>query len=356
MKVVVRGIKRYKDRHGRWRLYHRRSGTALDPSMSAAELAARVAELDRAHKPRHGASPGTLGHLLESYKRSPRFTDLAPRTKRDYNKCMDYLAPSRDMPLDHLTTGFMAKLRDRTVARRKASFTNHMIAMLSSACRHGVEYDMLDKNPCAGLQKARVPTERRLENRPWSAAERVNVLAAAPPHLKVPLALARFLGLRRGDIIRLPDMAYRDGFISLRAGKNGKLMKMPVVGRLKEILDNRPRGETVTMLCVNSRGQPWTEDGFTASTRKFFAQCVRRGIAGPRLTVHGLRHTVATELREMGYTAHQIKDYVGHDTVRMTEHYSSSADVSGVLIEMANVLQGGTKRKRKLSNPGRNGV
>jgi hypothetical protein len=40
----------------------------------------------------------------------------------------------------------------------------------------------------------------------------------------------------------------------------------------------------------------------------------------------------------------------------MTEHYSSCADVSGVLIDMANVVQGGPKRERVLSNSRRKGA
>lgn len=349
MRVTVRGLKRYKDRHGRWRIYHRKSGMPIDPNLSGEELAAEVVRLNKLHEP---AKPkaGTLGGLLESYKQSPRFVDLAPRTKADYHKCMDYLHPLRDTPLTLLTTSFVAKLRDKTVKTKKAAFTNHMIAMLSSACRHGAEYELLDSNPCAGLEKARMANDRKKPNRPWSAEERRNVLDAAPAHLKAPLALARFLGLRRGDILALPAMAYRDGYLSFRTSKTGKQMKLPVVGSLKAILDTAPKGKTVTMLCVNSHGEAWTEMGFTASVRKFFASCVKREIASEGLTMHGLRHSVAAELRGQGYTLDQIKDYLGQETAQMAAHYSSSADVSGVLIDMANVVQAGTKRKRVLSN------
>src|SRR5690606_2448065 len=123
-----------------------------------------------------------------------------------------------------------------------------------------------------------------------------------------------------------------------------------------EILDAAPKGKTVTMLCVNSHGEAWTEMGFTASVRKFFARCEKADIASPGLTMHGLRHSVAAELKSQGYTLDQIKDYLGQETVEMADHYSSSADVSGVLIDMANVLQGGTKRERVLHNRSKKGA
>ena len=86
--------------------------------------------------------------------------------------------------------------------------------------------------------------------------------------------------------------------------------------------------------------------GFTASIRKFFARCVERGIAGEGPTMHGLRHSVAAELRGLSYSLQQIADYLGQETAQMAANYSSSADMNGVLIDMANVIQGGTKRKR----------
>lgn len=355
MRVKVRGLNRYTDRHGKVRLYHRKSGTPIDPNLSGAEIAAEVARLDALHKPQT-AKAGTLGGLLESYKKSPRFTDLAPRTKSDYHKCMDYLKPLAGTPLTVINTAFMAKLRDKTVKAKKAAFTNHMIAMLSSAFKHGKEYDLVESNPCAELDKAKMAKDRRKPNRPWSADERRNVLAAAPDHLKAPLALARFLGIRRGDILKLPAMAYRNGYLTFNTSKTGKAMKLPVLGELRDILDAAPKGKTVTMLCVNSHGEAWTEMGFTASVRKFFARCEKAGIASPGLTMHGLRHSVAAELKAQGYTLDQIKDYLGQETVEMADHYSSSADVSGVLIDMANVLQGGTKRERVLHNPSKKGA
>lgn len=96
--------------------------------------------------------------------------------------------------------------------------------------------------------------------------------------------------------------------------------------------------------------------GFTTSMRKFFATCVTRGLAGEGLTMHGLRYSVAAELRGLGFSLQQIADYLGQETAQMAAHYSSSADMSGVLIDMANVIQGGPKRERVLSNRGKKSV
>ena len=48
----------------------------------------------------------------------------------------------------------------------------------------------------------------------------------------------------------------------------------------------------------------------------------------PGLTLKGLRHTVATILREMGKDARTIADMLGQKTEAMARHYSRRADMS----------------------------
>jgi integrase len=350
--VKVSGVKRYKDRHGKQRVYHRASGTPIDPSLTGQALAAEIERLDALHRP-VAAKAGTLGGLLASYRASPRFGQLAARTKGDYQKIMDHLAPLSEMPLATLGPGFIAKLRDQTLAKKRAGFTNHMLAMLSSAFKHGLEYELLAVNPCIGIAPVKMAHARRRPNRAWTPDERRNVPAAAPVHLKLPLMLARTWGIRRGDIVRLPRSAYRDGWLEFRAGKNNALIRVPVVGDLKREMDAviaaAPTGDA-TLLCLNSRGKPWTEGGLSHVLGEFFEECRQRGIMGPGGSIHGLRHSVAAELRAAGYSKEDRKLVLGHDTDDMAEHYAASADMSGQLIAMANVLQARPKRERPLSN------
>lgn len=356
MRVKVSGLKRYRDRHGTLRLYHRKSGTPIDASLSGQEIAAEVARLDKLHEP-VTAKAGTLGALLASYRGSQAFTDLADRTRADYRKIMDYLAPIEGTPLSEIGHGFIAKLRDKTIKKRKAGFTNHMLAMLSSAFKHGIEYELTDKNPCREITKAKVTDKR--PNRAWTPEERANVPAAAWPQLRLPLLLARTWGIRRGDIVRMPQSAYAKGWLTFRAGKNDALITLPVLGELRREIEAAiaaaPTGPS-TLLCLNTRGKPWTENGLSVQLAKFFAECRERGIMGPSGSIHGLRHSVGAELRAAGYSAEQRKMVLGHDTDEMAEHYAASADVRGELIQMANVLQARPKRERGLSNRGKKGV
>jgi integrase len=78
-------------------------------------------------------------------------------------------------------------------------------------------------------------------------------------------------------------------------------------------------------VAVNSHGLPWTESGFNASFRKFKIALEIEGLIGKGLTLHGLRHTLGTRLREAGADDRTIADILGQKSATMARHYSESA-------------------------------
>src|SRR5262245_31200266 len=99
--VRVTGFQIFRDRHGRMRCYHRKSGIAVDlvkRPMGSSEFfaeCARISALLSAVAPK----PGTLGLLIQSYRADAIFADLAPRTRADYQRIFDYLKPIADTAL-----------------------------------------------------------------------------------------------------------------------------------------------------------------------------------------------------------------------------------------------------------------
>src|SRR4028119_555533 len=99
--VRVKGFQIFKDRHGKWRCYHRKTRTPVDldkAPLGSAEFFAecgRIADLVKATAPK----PGTFGLLVTEYRSSPAFLDLAPRTKADYQRILDCLAPLSSVSL-----------------------------------------------------------------------------------------------------------------------------------------------------------------------------------------------------------------------------------------------------------------
>ena len=120
----------------------------------------------------------------------------------------------------------------------------------------------------------------------------------APPQLRVPIALAMCTGFRKADVLTATKAAVRDGMISVTTSKRQVPVAVPIHPLLAEAIAAAPESDAV-QLSVTSKGRPWTESGFNSTFGKFIGRLEAEGLVEPGLTMHGLRHTLGTRLREV---------------------------------------------------------
>jgi integrase len=125
-----------------------------------------------------------------------------------------------------------------------------------------------------------------------------------------------FAGFREGDVLRLPKSAIKDGVITWKTSKRGVLVSTPSHWRTGDRAGAVSNHDAITV-CANSRGLPWTRDGFCSNLRTFIKGLEARELIQPGLTFHGLRHTVATVLREAGVDRESIATWLGQESVEM---------------------------------------
>jgi integrase len=329
-KIKLRGFQIFKDRHGKWRAYHRKTRSAVDldktPLGSAEFFAecAKIAALAESTAPKE--KPGTLGLLICDYRAAPAFQDLAPQTQGDYQKIFDYLRPIADTALARFDRPLVVRIRDKAAASKGRRFGNYVKAVLSIVFGWGAERGYLSDNPASGIKDIRRPKGAAEPNRPWTDSERHAVLDAAPAHMRPAIALMMMTGLGPKDALTLPRNHWRDGEIATRRAKTGEPVFWPVPAPLDAVLKAAPRHDAVT-LCASSTGRPWTLDGFRASWRTLRIRLEKEEAIGPGLTLYGLRHTVAVILREAGHDERTIADALGQRTIEMARHYAKGADL-----------------------------
>ncbi|MBB4375630.1 integrase [Bradyrhizobium sp. SBR1B] len=352
-RIKVKGFKIFKDRHGKERCYHRRSGIAIDLRkcpLGSAEFVAEVARIG-AMFVAAAVKPGTLGALIQEYRSHPAFTDLAPRTKSDYQGIFDYLKPIADTPLAKFTKPLVVRIRDKAAITKGRKFANDLKARLSTLFGWGSERGYLAGNPAAGIKDIRRRKDQPDANRPWADEERDAVLSALPEHMKPALALMMYTGLGPKDALTLPRNFYRSGEISTNRSKTGEPVFWPCPAPLAAILEAAPSHNAITLV-ANSKGLPWTLSGYRASWRPIRMKLEKAGQVGPALTLYGLRKTVAVILREIGYDERTIADALGQKTVEMARHYAKGADLRpkmrGVVRAFEDELN---KRKTKTVKP-----
>jgi hypothetical protein len=81
------------------------------------------------------------------------------------------------------------------------------------------------------------------------------------------IGLMMFTGLGPGDALALPRNFYKGGEIATNRSKTGEPVFWPCPARLTAILAAAPRHDAIA-LCANSRGHPWSLNGFQASWAK----------------------------------------------------------------------------------------
>lgn len=256
---------------------------------------------------------------MADYRASPSFLDLAPRTRADYQRCLDYLQPIADTPLDRFDRALVVRIRDKTAVKHGRRFANYVKAVTSILFAWGAERGYVKLNPAEKVKNIRRQKGAPEANRPWADEERHAVLDDAPAHMRPAIALMMFTGLGPKDALRLPRSFFREGEIATRRSKTGEPVFWRAPQALREILDAAPKHDAVT-LCANSYGRPWTESGFRSSWEHVRKGFEKAGRIGPGLTLYGLRRTVAVILRECGCDERSIADALGQKTIEMARH------------------------------------
>lgn len=278
---------------------------------------------------------------------------IKPSSAKRYIVSLRQLLPHmRGVRLDKIDR---AKLGEYVAARRRDGASQPTIrrdlACLSSLWEHAAgDHDIEIANPVRRFLKAQARRGALRESAPRTryltheeeGALLENCLA---PALADQVAFAIDTGLRKEEMFGLTwrDVDLRSGLVTVRAdrSKSGKTRRVPLLDRSAQILAQMPRR-------LRPAGGPdWVfckKDGerFAAGRRDAFEGAVRRaGLAD--LNWHDLRRTCGCRLlQDRGMQMHEVRDWLGHSTVRLTETTYAFLDVEN-LKRSAGVVGVGTK-------------
>jgi len=240
----------------------------------------------------------------------------------------DYLKPLKDDVLISVTSAYVIEVRDAAFAKHKRHFANYVLSVLRLLLKWAAVRDLVESNQAASVPKLRRPHSAPKANRAWDQDECDAVLDAATGGLKIGIALGMFAGMREGDVIKAQRSIYDGSWLRWSQGKTGAVVELPAHPVLKAILDEKPEADGVTAvtLVVNSRGLPYTGNGFRTLFFRLLRALEGAGKVRPGLTFHGLRHTAGRALADRGADPRTIAVLLGHKTLQMAAHYSDEAD------------------------------
>jgi integrase len=290
-----------------------------------------------AHATRRQPAAGLFFHLIAEFKASAEYATLAPSSLRSYASYLKLIENDfGDMPIEALTDprvrGEFKGWRDGFAATpRKADYAWTVLARVFSFAK---DRGLITVNPCERGGRLYRPDRA---DKIWGESDIAGLFKVAGPPIQLAATLALWTGQRQGDLLRLPWSAYDGKYIRLRQAKTGRRVVVPVGEPLRVVLDRTARHSTLVL--TNSRGRPWTSDGFRTSWGK---ACAKAGITG--LTFHDLRGSAVVRLAIADATVPQIATLTGHslkDVEAILDAHYLGRDVKLAEIAIAK-LEAGT--------------
>jgi integrase/recombinase XerD len=146
------------------------------------------------------------------------------------------------------------------------------------------------------------------------------------------LSLAYGCGLRVGELVacNIVDIRIREKIIIVPKGKGNKRRVIPMsTGVVKDVSDyyyNEREGiiknHTEIAFMVHSRGQRMQKYTYNKYLRNIIERTESKTIKDKEITIHNLRHSIATHLLEQGISVEKVRLFLGHKQLETTQIYT----------------------------------
>lgn len=188
--------------------------------------------------------------LVKSYRQSPRYRNLKPRTGPDYDKHLDFFVSIMgDRNPAKMQRKDVIRLRDANA--EKAYFANYSLRVLRVLMEHCLDLGWRETNPARGVPELK--TERR-EREPWPA-ELLDAFRQACPlgkRERLLMELCVGTGQRIGDVLEMRWSDIQDGSVFVKQSKTKKELWVPILDELQAALDAAKRHSV--FILTNKRG------------------------------------------------------------------------------------------------------
>jgi integrase/recombinase XerD len=157
--------------------------------------------------------------------------------------------------------------------------------------------------------------------------QEIHLLYEACGNMKERATLHLFYGcgLRKseGENLDIADLHFRSRMLYVRKGKGKKRRAVPMTETITEELkgyyhQERNGKPNERAFMVNERGTRMRGE----SHIKVIKRLTQRASIEKQITLHGLRHSIATHLLESGLSVEYVRDFLGHEHIDTTERYT----------------------------------
>jgi integrase/recombinase XerD len=203
-----------------------------------------------------------------------------------------------------------------------SSYINTHIYMLKLFLQWQLENGTITENPISGLEFPAPETNQREILNP----EEIKAIYEACETFKERAILSLFYGcgLRRSEAekLNLKDVHFRSNLLYVRKGKGSKRRAVPLSPGVKKDLWNYATKErfnqTDLAFITNTLGKRTRGDNYNKTLKRI----LQKTTIEKRISLHCLRHSIATHLLEVGLSIEYVRDFLGHQHLETTQIYA----------------------------------
>lgn len=324
LRVRIRYVQAFIDRHGHERFYFRRPGcprTALPGLPGSQEfIAAYNAALANEPQPvalRTAPGAGTFGRLVLDYLASVHFKRTKPSSQAVTRSIMERFAEKHG----HRTVAGMKRKHVEAILAgmdETPAAANNLLRRIRMLMKFAIGHELIKTDVSQGI-----PFYREGTHHTWTDAELLQFEERWPigSRQRTAYALALYTGQRRSDVARMTwrDYDAANGTIWVRQQKTGAELLIPVHPALKQTLDAWPVNHVAIL--ANAAGRGTSVHGLGG----FMADAIAKAGLPDHCVLHGLRKAATRRLAEAGCTTLQIMAVTGHKTLAEVERYTEAA-------------------------------
>ena len=221
--------------------------------------------------------------------------------------------------------------RDEKGKPYSADYLKTIHAQLTAIFNHAVNFYNLPYNPArrAGTMGNEVPKEMDF----WTKEEYLKFSEAMmdKPRSYYAFEMLYWCGLRIGELLALTpeDFDFEKKTVSITKNyqvvRGEKLILTPKTAKsVRTIYMPEFLNEEMEEL-INSMYEPDGKERIFPLSKRYFQHEMERGseMSGvPKIRLHDLRHSHVSLLINMGFSALEIAERMGHESVRITYHYA----------------------------------
>jgi len=259
--------------------------------------------------------------------------DVSPRTMQNIEgRLENYVRPFfGELPLAGIRPMHVRSFVSELVGQELAPSTVKATYLVAAQVLEAAAIDgLISRSPCVGID---LPRERRQQEMHFLNAEQVNDLAVAiDDRFRALVLTAAYGGLRAGELAALrvdrvntlartldvvDSLSEAPGGISVGPTKTGRRRSILLPRFLAQLLGEHigRYGSPEGWVFTSPEGGPLRHRNFY---RRHFKPAVEAAGLPAGLRFHDLRHTCAALLIANGRHMEEVKDYLGHSSIRVT--------------------------------------